>query len=231
MLQHEETEKDIGEENAIEQISMFNPEDDAEIEIMSKKRILVDLDPLAVKWISKGNPRYLEVYIENVATLERTEKVRVNSLDAEFTFTCLHNDCTYASILSERLPGRVNRIRAVILDGSEQIDSDEYEIYVGIKLLVLGEQPNRISIIPLIDNTSVRTVYFQHELIIFSSDNKILFHKKNEKPANEHQFKIKERLLKKVDWDKIVLFPNCYTLGIYDRMIRHFYALENLILN
>lgn len=220
-----------GEENSISKILMFNQEDAAELEIMGKERILLDLDPLTVKWISKGVARNLEVYLENVATLERTENFKVNSLDAEFTFTCLNNDCEYASILSERLPSSVNRVRAVIIDGEQQIISDEFEIHVGIKLLVLGEQPNRITIIPLIDNTSVRTVYFQPELIIFSSENRILFHKKIENPENEYQFKIKKRIIKKIDWDKIVLFPNCYTLGVDDRMIRHFYALDNLKFN
>lgn len=217
-----------GEMNSIEKIILVNHSDDAEIKILNLQKILVDVDSLTVQWIPKGIARDIEICLENIVTGERTNRVKVNSIDSELIFECNIRNCIYRKIMSNRLPGETNRIRAIIFDGTNQFISKEFDVYVGLVMLVLGEKPNTIRVTPLIDNTSVKSVTFEAELIIFGYDNSIVFEEKKKTPECNNKFILKRKILKKIDWDKIILFPNCYREGIDDRMIRMFYAMDQL---
>ncbi len=212
-------DKICGEQFTIYDIAVSNPNEKGE-------GILLDLDPIQIIWKSKGEPIEIELCLENARTNKRTNRIKVLSTESQYTFETQLLVIPYKEILETRFPGETNRIRVVIFTKDKTFISKEFDLYVGILYLVLGEKPNIIKTIPLVDNTSIQAYSFKPKLIMFSGKNDVLFQEQKNKPKPESSFKIDKKTLKKVDWNKIIVFPNCIRIGVDDRMIRFMYAMD-----
>jgi hypothetical protein len=125
----------------------------------------VDLNPLLVRWKSQGEAQLLTAYLENIQTGQRSRAYQVHSADRSVTF------CTadYSRILTVRNQGGHNRVRAVLESPSQTFASKEFNVLVGIVLLLVAT-PEKTTLAATIDNTLVQGYQFEA---------KVLLHKKS----------------------------------------------------
>ena len=95
--------------------------------------LAVDLDPLLVTWTSSGEPKDVEVCLENVVTGRRSRPVRAQSLNHRVTFPA----GSYDEVLSERALNKLNRVRVIVQGPREMFRSLDLDLRVGHTILVL----------------------------------------------------------------------------------------------
>ncbi len=125
--------------------------------------LAVDLDTLAATWKSRGSAANLECFLENVQTLRRSEGIRTSSTEQRVLFS----PDSYNRILLERERGKVNRVRVVCGDGKHSFVSQEFMLYVGIKVVVFYDPERKeLLVTALIDNSSIPHYYFEAKVLI-----------------------------------------------------------------
>lgn len=112
--------------------------------------LAVDTDPLELSWRASGEPVDLEVWLENVQTRRASRVLRTSSDQHGVAFT--RED--YVEILASRAPGTVNRVRATATAPGLRVVSPEFDLHVGLTILLASDRSNMLSLSALIDNST-----------------------------------------------------------------------------
>jgi hypothetical protein len=125
----------------------------------------VDLDDLVMSWQSQGTPEDVTMYLENVQTGRRSTDLRTNSAQQRLVFP---RD-TFRPCLTEREPGRSNRVR-VICQGREVVfRSREFEVLVGVNIWGFYDQERRaVRLAAMIDHALVQGYRFEAKAMVWT---------------------------------------------------------------
>jgi hypothetical protein len=124
--------------------------------------LLVDLDPLIVKWSSSGEPEDITASLENPRNSAKTQIVRTSSSEGKAAFS----PESYKDLLLDRKPGGSNPFRVVIQTQHNSFMSSEFQVHVGISVAIIRTEKNVVSIAPLVDNSQVPFYSFQGKLLL-----------------------------------------------------------------
>lgn len=127
--------------------------------------VAVDLDPLKVRWSSTGQPRDLQLYLENMDTNVRTEFFSVGSGTHEFK---IFRD-QYRDLLAERRFGRYNRVKVFLQSDDDLFTSREVQLHVGLEIVALPDD-NSVRVAAMIDNALVDNYLFDAQLAVWKKD-------------------------------------------------------------
>lgn len=110
----------------------------------------VDTDPLLVSWLASGDRTDVHVLLENVRTARKTRGLRVSSSEGRLVF----NPDQYREVVTNRDHTKVNTIRAVVQTKTNTFYSKEFDLHVGITIVLIGEEPNTLLASAMIDDSS-----------------------------------------------------------------------------
>lgn len=128
------------------------------------KGLAVDLDDLKLTWKADGPAEDLTISLENLDTRRRTPARTVSSAQQYLVFP----KDTYQDVLVHRERKSVNRIRAVARGTREAFVSDEFSLYVGIKITAIPIVEDRsIWLTALIDSTAIPYYQYQAKLLVW----------------------------------------------------------------
>ena len=150
-LRHENASKQLSLAN----ISLADANDNA-------KGLVVDLEPINVKWVSSGEADDIDVYLENVQTGMRTAPLRCHSAENAIRF----EKDDYKSLLSNREKGQNNRIRAVLQTKKEHFSSLPADVAVGITVLTLLDKRGVLTVAAMIDNSRIPYYDFEAKIVV-----------------------------------------------------------------
>ena len=127
--------------------------------------LAVDLDSLRVSWRSSGEPEDTRLYLENVQTSSRTSPEIIPSSANSVEFLPEN----YRDILTTRIRGQANRIRAVIQAKNAAFVSDPVELQVGFTVLTVVDSTSRLTVAAMIDQQRIPDYDFQAKIVVPAS--------------------------------------------------------------
>ncbi|PSR55783.1 hypothetical protein AHMF7605_20915 [Adhaeribacter arboris] len=130
---------------------------------------IVDLDPITVTWTSSGKNGDILVALENIETGKQTKRYRALASDGEIIFKSDNYD-NYDKILSNRFPNESNKIRAIVYSGQESFKSKPFEIKVGVKIICLPEESDKLVFNAIIDQRIIDNFHFAPRLTLFKDE-------------------------------------------------------------
>lgn len=125
---------------------------DIRSEDKSAEGLAVDTDPLTISWRAGGDAHDLEIWLENVQTTKASRVLRTSASQHKVTFA--RED--YVDVLSSRTPGTVNRVRVVAnaLPSGQRAISQEFDLHVGLTVLLTADRPDVLHVSALIDDST-----------------------------------------------------------------------------
>lgn len=144
----------VKQQNAtkISGIEVASPEND---------HTLVDLDGPVVNWKAEGDAQQVRVYLENVADHSRSKSYTVESTNRAVTF-CPGD---YGTIRTLRDKGGRNAFRVVLEAPKRVFTSDEFDLRVGVKLLLVADA-HKATLAALIDNNLVQGYVYEAKVLL-----------------------------------------------------------------
>ncbi len=120
----------------------------------------VDTDPLLVSWLASGDREFVHVLLENVRTARRTKPLRISSSEGRVIF----NPDQYREVVTNRDHTKVNTTMAVVQTKTNIFFSEEFDLHVGITIVLIGEEPNTLLASAMIDDSSESLSNYQCEI-------------------------------------------------------------------
>jgi hypothetical protein len=122
---------------------------------------LVDLDPLTVYWKTQGDPSRMTLYLENIQNGMRSKEFQVASSDRRLTL-CPDD---YRNALSVREKDGRNRIRVILEAPSKPFRSEEFNLRVGIRLLLVAD-PQKVTLAAMLDNSLIQNYVYDARVVL-----------------------------------------------------------------
>ena len=110
----------------------------------------VDTDDLLLTWKSAKTSEDAEVWLENVQTREALPTVRTSTGEQR---TLIKKE-SYRSLLSVRERNGINRVRAVMKTAYGTFPSQEFDLHVGITIMVHTDRKDHLDVTALVDGSS-----------------------------------------------------------------------------
>jgi|GEM_PF-3267201 len=128
------------------------------------KGLAVDVDDLKLTWKVDGPPEDVLIFLENLDSHRETVARTVSSGQQFLEFP--RN--SYREILAHRERKSVNRIRAVARGKRDTFVSNEFTLYVGIKITAIPiADENSIWVSAMIDNSAIPSYQYEAKLIVW----------------------------------------------------------------
>jgi hypothetical protein len=128
----------------------------------------VDTDDLVLSWKAEGCADDLEVWLENVQTGRNIPVQRTSSAQQQLRLPL----GSYRELLASRELHGVNRVRAVAKTAGGAAVSPEWELYVGITVLIFTDSPDYVLVSALIDTSTAQLPKYSIEGALITWDQK-----------------------------------------------------------
>lgn len=110
----------------------------------------VDTDNLVLSWKSFKASEDAEVWLENIQTLQAIPTLRTSTGEQRI----LIKKESYQNLLSARERNGINRVRAVMKTASGMFPSQEFDLHVGITIMIHTDYKDHLDVTALIDGSS-----------------------------------------------------------------------------
>lgn len=129
------------------------------------KGLAVDVDRLQVRWFASGDPEDVTVALEDMDSQRRTSTKVVRSTEGRVIFA----PGEYRPILTNRHHGDQNRLRVIVQTAKAVYPSAEFSMHVGLTILAVRLEPEKLKIVAQIDSRVVDFYDFEAKLLIWAS--------------------------------------------------------------